>query len=286
MDPELNDTEPHIGQSLRLARVNAGLTHSEISETLKIQSTFLDAIERLDKAALPSIGYVLGYVRAYAMHLGLDGKESVERYKIDSEVPENLGMRTAPHFVPRRQVRVPRGFFTATTIMSCATILAVWYGSQTDAQSALITQQTQGLTADPILVQPEPVDPNVMTFKATAPTWVQFKDESGASITSRILVAGESWQTHIDNNVTLSARDSGALELYIGEERMGRLGRKGVPMHNVPMPAVPRDQATIDPEMQAQVADASAADAAGDQSAALPLEPVAKPEPKPEAQTP
>ncbi len=249
-DPDVQaETEPtrHIGQDLRLARVNAGLTHSEISETLKIQSVFLNAIEQLDTAALPSIGYVLGYVRAYAQHLGMDGLAAVERYKVDSKVPENLGRRSTPHFVPKRQIRLPRGFFAATTIMSCAAVLAFWYGSQTDAQSNALNPATN-LNAPGNAPVVSPIDPELMTFKATAPTWVQIKDQFGNSIISRILVSGESWQTGIYANVTLSARDSGALELYVGGELMGRLGRKGIPMTDVPMPAVPRDTAVTPPE--------------------------------------
>lgn len=235
------ETLPHIGETLRLAREEAGLSFAEISGALKIQAPFLEAIEGLDKTALPSIGYVLGYVRAYAMHLGLDGKEAVERYKIDSEVPENLGMRTAPHFVPQRNIRLPRGFFAAMTILCCAAVLAFWYGSHTDAQTLALNTDTRLNIPEGGEAVPVSIDPDLMTFKATAPTWVQIKDANGQKIISRILVTGESWQTDIDNNVSLSARDSGALELYIGGEFIGRLGRKGVPMADVPMPAVPRE---------------------------------------------
>jgi cytoskeleton protein RodZ len=101
-----------------------------------------------------------------------------------------------------------------------------------------------------------------MTFKATAPTWVEIKDETGDVIISRILVTGESWQTDVDNNVSLSARDSGALELYLGGELMGNLGKKGIPMRNVPMPAVPRqdppelEAAPIVPVLESPISDA------------------------------
>ena len=241
MSAETIDIKPHIGEDLRRAREEAGLSFAQVSETLRIQGPFLQAIETLDKASLPSIGYVLGYVRAYAMHVGLDGKEAVERYKIDSEVPENLGMRDAPHFVPQRHIRLPKGFFAATTIISCAAVLALWYGSHTNANSA-------GLGPDTRLNIPEggapvavSIDPDLMTFKATAPTWVEIRDSKRQKIISRILVTGESWQTDVDSGVSLSARDSGALELYIGGEFIGRLGRKGIPMTEVPMPAVPRE---------------------------------------------
>lgn len=252
MTPEITEDiieeNRHIGQDLRLVRVEAGLTHSEISETLKIQSSFLDAIERLDLQALPSVGYVLGYVRAYANHLGMDPAEAVARYKVDSEVPANLGMRNTPHFVPKREIRLPRGFFAASSIVMAAALVAFWYGFQIDAQSASTPEQNNLNNPDTGLQEPLPVDPDLMTFKAVAPTWFQIRDREGESLISRILVTGESWETDMDDNVTLSARDSGALELYLGGELMGRLGHKGIPMKDVPMPAVPREFAVSLPD--------------------------------------
>ncbi len=241
MSPETTKTPPHIGETLRAARERAGLSHAEISSELRIQAVFLDAIETLNTQALPSIGYVLGYVRAYAMHLGLDGKEAVERYKVDSQVPENLGMRDAPHFVPKRQVRLPKGFFAAVTVVSCAAILAVWYGAQPGTQSTTLGAQSGLNVPAQNSAQTAPVDPDLMVIKAVAPTWIEIKDKTGKTIISRILVTGESWQTDVDENISLSARDSGALELYLGGELMGALGRQGIPMTDVPMPAVPRD---------------------------------------------
>ena len=241
MNPETKEIPPHIGDILRAAREDAGLSLADISAELHIQSVFLEAIEKLDTAALPSIGYVLGYVRAYAMRLGLDGKDSVERYKTDSQVPENLGMRDAPHFVPKRQVRLPKGFFAALTVVSFAVMLTFWYGAQQNGPSGALGTSS-GLNGTNVSTEaPAPVDPDLMMFKATAPTWAEIKDESGKTLISRIFVTGESWQTDVDNNVSLSARDSGALDLYLGGERIGALGRKGIPMTDVPMPAVPRD---------------------------------------------
>jgi len=104
-------TKPrHIGTELRDAREALGMSYGDVAELTKIQPQFLEAIENLAKSELPSIGYVLGYVRSYAKTMGMDGASAVARYKVDSEVPENLGMRDRPHFVPQRKIRLPRGF--------------------------------------------------------------------------------------------------------------------------------------------------------------------------------
>ncbi len=231
---------PHIGMRLKTVREARNLHHVEISDHLKIQPSFLAAIEQLDKDALPSVGYVLGYVRAYAEFLGLDGEGAVRAYKTDSAIPQNLGLRDCPHFVPKRQIRLPRGFFPAMTMLSCAAVLAFWYGFGTDAKSSALKTRPS-LPASSSVPSKPIMDPDLMTIKATAPSWVEIKNNKGEVIVSRIFVTGERWQADMNAGITLSARDAGALELYLGEDLMGRLGGRGIPMTDIPMPAVPRE---------------------------------------------
>jgi len=230
-------TETHIGARLRSARDAKGLSAAEVADTLKIQMSFIQAIEALDRDSLPSIGYVLGYVRAYAGLVGIDGQEAVEAYKADSEVPENLGMRDRPHFVPKAQIRLPKGFFAASTVMACTAVLAFWYYSDIDAQSSALTGLNEAAAVENVAAEEASIDPDRMLIKATAPSWVEIKDADGKVIISRIMVAGESWEAKRDSGVTLSARDSGAFELYLGAELEGRIGLKGAPITDIKMPA-------------------------------------------------
>lgn len=233
MDAKLGHKPRHIGIELREAREALGLSYVEVSELTKIQPQFLESLENLAKSELPSIGYVLGYVRTYAKAMGLDGASAVARYKIDSEVPENLGMRDRPHFVPKRKIRLPRGFFPALTVLAIAGMLTVWYGTQTETQAAVAGGPD--LTPRP---QERPVaisDPNMITVKALAPSWVQIKDKSGRVIISRVFVTGETWQTQRGSGATLSARDGGAIQIFVGEGDAGLLGEQGVAISDIPL---------------------------------------------------
>lgn len=234
MSAETSETFVKIGDRLRGARVAAGLDIDQISADLKIQKSYIHAIESLDMETLPSAGYALGYVRAYANYLGLDGKAAVDAYKTQTAIPENLRMRDQPHFVPKRHVRVPRGFFAASVVMSCALVLAFWYGSQTDAQSAALSTSPISVAETQIAVAAK-IDPNILTVKAIAPSWVEIKDKSGQTVVSRIFVTGESWQTEKSSGVTITARDSGALELYAGSDLLGLMGQQGQPILDRPL---------------------------------------------------
>jgi len=209
------------------------MSYAQVSDLTKIQPQFLESIENLAKAELPSIGYVLGYVRTYAKAMGLDGASAVARYKVDSEVPENLGMRDRPHFVPQRKIRLPRGFFPALTVVAIAGMLTVWYGTQTETQAATIN----GPDLTPRAAETAAVmnDPNMVTVKALAPSWVQIKDKNDRVIISRIFVTGEIWQTQRGSGATLSARDGGAIQIFVGQGDAGLLGEQGVAVNDIPL---------------------------------------------------
>lgn len=220
----------HIGSQLRSERLSRGMTLDQVSDATKIRPDYLNAIENLAKDDLPSIGYVLGYVRSYAKFLDMDSDMVVARYKLDSAVPEDLGMRKLPHFVPQRNIRLPRGFVPATSVIAVAAMLFAWYGTQTELQAASIPVPDLSVEAE---LETTPIDPNMLTVQALAPSWVQIKDKSGRVLISRIFVTGETWQTPRGSGVTLSARDGGAIALLAGEANLGPLGNRGVAISDI-----------------------------------------------------
>ena len=90
----------------------------------------------------------------------------------------------------------------------------------------------------------ERADRNIMTIKATGPSFVEIKKETGEVVLSSQMKAGESWMAEPDGDYVLSAKNSGALELYMDNELMGVLGAEGVAMKDVPMPAVMAEHMT------------------------------------------
>lgn len=65
----MNDT---IGVKLRQAREQHRLTLQQVSETTKIRTHYLQALENDDLSAIPSAAQARGFLRIYADLLGLD----------------------------------------------------------------------------------------------------------------------------------------------------------------------------------------------------------------------
>lgn len=83
--PSPTDFE-QIGAYLRAVREHRGLSLDKLAETTRISKTYLLAIEEADASALPSRPFAIGYVRAYAQALGIDGDAAAARYK--KETPD------------------------------------------------------------------------------------------------------------------------------------------------------------------------------------------------------
>ncbi|MBL8555733.1 MAG: helix-turn-helix domain-containing protein [Phenylobacterium sp.] len=75
-----------IGEALKAARLDQGLTLPELAETTRVRRAYLEALEEMRLDALPSRPFTIGYIRAYATALGLDPELATERFKADEPV--------------------------------------------------------------------------------------------------------------------------------------------------------------------------------------------------------
>lgn len=68
----------NIGEKLKNARLEQGLSLADMQAKTKIQEKYLDAIERDELASLPGQFYYNTFVKQYAQALGLDGEALLE----------------------------------------------------------------------------------------------------------------------------------------------------------------------------------------------------------------
>ena len=122
-----------VGEILRERREELELDLDRVGEILRIKPGYLAALEQGRPQDLPGPTYVIGFVRAYAQHLGLDAERVLERYKAES-----ADVRTRPDLafpVALGERSVPGG-----PILLVALILAIcgygtWYYLSTDERS-------------------------------------------------------------------------------------------------------------------------------------------------------
>lgn len=78
------ETSPTVGAALRTTRQRLGRSVQDLAAATRIKRHYLEAIEEMRVEELPSRPFTIGYVRAYARALGLDGEAAVQRFKQDA----------------------------------------------------------------------------------------------------------------------------------------------------------------------------------------------------------
>jgi cytoskeleton protein RodZ len=84
-------TASGIGAVLRATRERQGLSLNDIAEATCVRRAYLEAIEEMRLDQLPARPFTIGYVKAYAKALGMDGEAAAHRFKEDApEIAEPL----------------------------------------------------------------------------------------------------------------------------------------------------------------------------------------------------
>ncbi|QOS99762.1 helix-turn-helix domain-containing protein [Brevibacterium sp. JNUCC-42] len=116
-----------LGHVLKRAREEKGISLNDIQKMTKIQTRYLDAIERGDFHMLPGHFYAKAFIKSYAEAIGLDPNQIVEHYQADlpsqpsQEQVEQLQRR---HVVQRRSP-FQTGRWVAPTLLTLFIILVV-----------------------------------------------------------------------------------------------------------------------------------------------------------------
>jgi cytoskeleton protein RodZ len=111
-----------VGRHLKSQREEQGQGVAEVADMLRIHSAYLQAIEDNEIEKLPGPTYAVGFVRAYAEYLGLDGAKVVERFKDEGKIQEKRAQLIFPSPLPEGQI--PSG----PILLAAAACLAVAYG--------------------------------------------------------------------------------------------------------------------------------------------------------------
>lgn len=144
-----------LGKLLCATRMRLGKDLQRIADILHIRYNFLVAIEDGRYEDLPGQAYAIGFVRAYADHLGLDGGEIVRRYKAESA---GVKHKSAFEFqMPTSDSALPSGTLLLIAVVAGMLIYGAWYSMAGSDRSAveLIQEVPDRLAAiaDPNTIQ-------------------------------------------------------------------------------------------------------------------------------------
>ena len=123
--PASDSTASDVGTLLCATRMRMGKDLQRVAEILHIRYNYLVAMEDGRYEDLPGQAYAIGFVRAYADHLGLNGDEIVRRYK-----DESAGLKNRPVFefpLPTPDSGLPSGALILVAIVLGMVVYGLWF---------------------------------------------------------------------------------------------------------------------------------------------------------------
>jgi cytoskeletal protein RodZ len=170
------DPGPTLGERLLAARERKGVDLYRAERDTKIRAKYLAALEHGDFSELPGSVYTKGFLRNYALYLGLDPEAVLEQYRQEY----GASRPSEPVIIVPPALEAPRGGFTFTPGLVVAAVLVV----AVVAFAGYITLQLVRFAKPPTLAITQPSA--LVTEVADADrTVLSGSSDAGATITIR-----------------------------------------------------------------------------------------------------
>jgi cytoskeleton protein RodZ len=245
MDEELVETEvPTVGERLRAAREEKGMSLEDIAAQTRIPLRHLESIEVADWDKLPAPTYTTGFAKSYASAIGLD------RVEIGEQLRAEMGGQRSPTapaevFEPADPARTMPKWLVLGTIVAVIVLVVLmsWLNRrslQSDdvnavaaAPASAATQNTAPGPAVPIASAPAPAAQGTVVLSATAPAWIQVTDQ-GKTLFAGELAAGQTFAVPASASAPmLKAGKPEALRVTVGSAVAPPVGPAGKVASNV-----------------------------------------------------
>lgn len=200
-EEQLEAELPPVGERLRAAREEKGLSLEDLAAQTRIPQRHLASIETGDWENLPAPTYTIGFAKNYAAAVGLD------RTEIGNQLREEMGgQRFASNATDVFEPADPRRTMPKSLVIGAIAavfvliVLMTWLNNrslQPSDQSPQQTAQTPSPQAARATQAPAPAPAATpaqgpVVLAATAPAWIQVKDQ-GKTLFEGMLQPGQTY---------------------------------------------------------------------------------------------
>ena len=202
---------PRAGADLRAARERIGWSLQDIATALRIRLQYLEALEAGHINDLPGNTYALGFLRTYAVALGLDPNEVARRFKAEAAAVNEKTRLAFPVPVPERGI--PAGAVVLLGVLLAVGAYAGWYrlsgegrlpaetSTQVPVRLASLADQAWSQkplqTARPIQIAAPAEPPPVQQAEAPPVPAISPSSAAAAPVTPLPVSGGQSGQSRI-----------------------------------------------------------------------------------------
>ena len=234
---------PTVGETLQDAREKKGVDLPRAERDTKIRAKHLAALENGDYEELPGQVYTRGFLRNYAVYLGLDPEEIVAKWHDEQEpdprtASESIVLPPQPLVEPKGHLRFTRKVFAVAALV---VIVAAFIGYLLIQVARF--QQLPAVTLDGSPVRELAADAQTATLTGTSAAAATITlSQAGQTVKAVLAATDGTWSLQVAvtkgrNDFTITATDRDT-------------GRQSAPVSlilTVPVPATPSPIATTGP---------------------------------------
>lgn len=253
------DISPFVGEILKQARLEKGLTLEQVSKILRINRSQLSILEDDTKPHVCDV-YKLGFLKIYAQYLGLDADDLMEKFKSQSHSHSSSSALVFPAPLPGRglpSARIMGGCFLA---LMALVVGWKWMDSRhsvPEAYEALEVVEAKVAEESPVQVVEEPLVPVSVPEEETVVTeesfeaspavaktvslhvresaWIEVKDLHGNVVFSKICDPGEVHEFKNPEKLFLTTGNLKGTQLSSADKTFLENGQSGEVKRNIPL---------------------------------------------------
>ncbi len=246
-----------FGEELRRERLVREITLEEISAATKISIRLLKALEDSDISRLPAPAFTRGFIRSYAIHIGIEPEEKVCAYLTDlaeaSAGDSPSVARARPRFWRRRGA-------TAGTIVGGVAAVLLLLGliarperrpaarpDKPAARAARVELKNVAASSEPTpavqQAEPPAAPPSApddrlvsLLLEFDADSWTKL-DASGGTLLEGLVRRGETRRFEARGGFRLTLGNAGGVRVTIDGHALESLGRTGQVIRDLRLPA-------------------------------------------------
>jgi cytoskeleton protein RodZ len=222
-----------VGEQLKAARTDRGLTLNEVAAQTRIPVRHLEAIEISDFAALPGSTYSLGFAKSYARFVGLDAGKIADELRTELAQGGHAGFVPAtPDYEPADPSRVPPKWmaWTAAAVAIVGLIgYFLWrnYALSADPTAAVVAEQPAQPTATKAASATPAAPPanGAVVITANDTVWMKIYGADKKRIFESEMKAGDSYTVpaDADSPMIITGRPQ-SLAVTVGGQPVAPLG--------------------------------------------------------------
>ncbi len=248
-----NNAEPSpttsLGETLRDRRQECGWSLEEVAQRTRIRRDYLEALEEGNYDLLPADVHTRGFLRTYALALGIPDQEVLAMYQRERGQPEIVSIAPVSHPPRRHSCLMPSlGFFAIASVLILGIGSVIYFGLMfpntivptptsapptptdilpTRQPTAYLVVGTPAPTATVAPNQtPSPAKGLEAVFKVTADCWMRVTAD-GVQVFEGTLGAGTTRTFTANRELSVRMGNAGGVQVILNGQDLGVQGQVG-----------------------------------------------------------